>query len=159
MAGKDLEVQYTIHEQFHEFMTLIMKKRPQVVTYHAGGKPGSRPILIGASAKETFNEIPIIDMSGMFSTSLSDRKKVAQEVGKACQEVGFFYAQNHNVPSEVVDETFEALEKWFGQDEEVKMKVHAGKNAYVRGYEPLFYTKLDPNSKGGVFTPMLQSGS
>ena len=91
----------------------------------------------------------MIDMSGMFSKSLADRKKVADEVSKACEEVGFFYAQNHSVPEGVVKETFAAMEKFFAQSREKKMEVHVHKNPFVRGYEPLYETKLDPNSKGG----------
>ncbi|RFU28055.1 hypothetical protein B7463_g8280, partial [Scytalidium lignicola] len=115
---------------------MAIDDKPQFVTYHAGGKPGSRPILKGAQAKNTFDSIPVIDMTDMFSDSLEDRKRVAKEIGKACQEVGFFYAQNHSVPEDI--------------DLETKMKVHVHKNPFVRGYEPLYETKLDPKSKGDM---------
>ncbi|KAL3426332.1 2OG-Fe(II)oxygenase superfamily protein [Phlyctema vagabunda] len=129
---------------------MTVEHKQNTVTYHAGGKPGERPILVGADAKHTFNAIPRIDMAGMFSSDLTKRSRVADEVAKACREVGFFYAQDHQVPSEIIDQTFQALERWFAQDVETKMKVHAGNNPFVRGYEPLYYTKLDPKSKGDM---------
>lgn len=117
--------------------------------YHAGGKRGSRPVLTGADAKDTFESIPVINVEGMFSDSLEERKKVAAAVGKASREVGFFYAQNHSVTEDTVTKTFEAIEKFFALPIEDKMEVHIHKSNVVRGYEPLFETKMDPNSKGG----------
>jgi hypothetical protein len=121
----------------------------QVVQYHAGGKPGTRPILTGDKAKKTFHEIPMIDMSRMFSESLEDRKAVAAEVGRACREVGFFYAQNHKVSDDIIAATFDAISKFFSQDHDTKMETHINKSPFFRGYEPLFETKLDPTSRGG----------
>jgi isopenicillin N synthase-like dioxygenase len=105
--------------------------------------------LTGADAKDTFESIPVINVEGMFSDSLEERKKVAAEVGKASREVGFFYAQNHSVTEDTVTETFKAVERFFALPVEDKMEVHIHKSNVVRGYEPVFETKMDPNSKGG----------
>jgi hypothetical protein len=39
--------------------------------------------------------IPIIDVSGMFSEKLEDRKAVAERIREACHRIGFFYVVNH----------------------------------------------------------------
>jgi non-haem dioxygenase in morphine synthesis N-terminal len=39
--------------------------------------------------------IPIIDVSGMFSEKLEDRKAVAEKIREACHRIGFFYVVNH----------------------------------------------------------------
>lgn len=52
----------------------------------------SRPILTGADAKKTFEVIPQIDVSNIFSPDLAVRKKLAMEIGQAVKQVGFFYA-------------------------------------------------------------------
>jgi isopenicillin N synthase-like dioxygenase len=106
-------------------------------------------VLRGADAKETFERIPVVDVSGLFSSNIEERKNVAQQIGKACREVGFFYAQNHNVPQSCIDETFESVKKFFGMPIEDKMEVHLHKNAALRGYEPLFETKMEGTGKGG----------
>lgn len=124
----------------------------QRVYYHAGGKRGSRPVVRGADAKNTFDSVPVIDVSGMFSQSLPDRKKVAVEIGKACREVGFFYAQNHNIPEEVLTHTFDSAKEFFDMPSEKKMEVHIHKSKALRGYEPLFETKLEGAGKGGKWT-------
>ncbi|KAF2490626.1 2OG-Fe-II oxygenase [Lophium mytilinum] len=125
-------------------------KEPEYVYYHAGGKRGARPVLLGAAAKETFSSIPVVDVSGMFSKDIENRKKVAAEVGKACREVGFFYAKNHNVPEEVVGNTFEVVKNFFAMSHEDKMEIHIHKNPSIRGYEPLYETKMEGAGKGDM---------
>ncbi|KAF1964783.1 Clavaminate synthase-like protein [Bimuria novae-zelandiae CBS 107.79] len=128
----------------------MASKDQEWVYYHAGGVRGARPVLRGTDAKETFESIPVIDVSGIFSPDLEDRKKVATQIGKACREVGFFYAQNHSVPSDLIEETFEAIKKFFALPREDKMEVHLHKNAALRGYEPLFETNLEGAGRGDM---------
>lgn len=40
-------------------------------------------------------EIPIIDVSRMFSERLEDRQAVAELIREACHRIGFFYVINH----------------------------------------------------------------
>ncbi|KAF2641651.1 Clavaminate synthase-like protein [Massarina eburnea CBS 473.64] len=122
----------------------------EYVYYHAGGKRGSRPVLRGANAQETFESIPVVDVSRIFSSNVDERKKVATEIGKACRDVGFFYAENHDVPESVIDETFYAIKKFFAMPLEDKMEVHLHKSAALRGYEPLFETKMEGTGRGDL---------
>lgn len=41
------------------------------------------------------DEIPIIDVSRIYSDKLEDRQAVAEEVREACHRIGFFYVINH----------------------------------------------------------------
>lgn len=120
----------------------------QYVEYYQRGIPGRRPILKGADAYETFNELPLIDMTDIASPVLAARQAVADEVAKACSNVGFFYAQNHPVPQEIIDEVFEAIAQYFSQPEEVKMENHCHQSPDFRGFEPSYALKFDPKSKG-----------
>ena len=106
-------------------------------------------MLRGAAAKDTFEAIPVVDVSGLFSKDVEERKSVAAEIGKACREVGFFYAANHSIPDDVISETFEAVKKFFAMPSEDKMEVHLHKSAALRGYEPLFETKMEGTGRGG----------
>lgn len=106
-------------------------------------------MLRGDAAKETFETIPVVDVSGLFSQNIGKRKSVAAQIGKACREVGFFYAQNHDIPDNVVADTFEAVKTFFSMSLEDKMKVHLHKSAALRGYEPLFETKMEGTGRGG----------
>jgi hypothetical protein len=119
------------------------------VHYHDGGVPGRRRVLKGKAAKETFNEVPKIDFQRIYSDKLEDRKELAKEVGNACRSVGFFYAVNHGVDEEMLNDTFQAMEKFFGLPNEVKMEIHNQKTEKFRGYEAFLEGKLDPSTRGG----------
>ncbi|KAM3068857.1 hypothetical protein ACMFMG_011019 [Clarireedia jacksonii] len=122
----------------------------EYVDYHQGGIPGRRPVLRGPKAHETFDSIPLVDVRNMTSSSFEERNAVAKEIGRVCSEVGFFYAQNHPVPQDVIDEAFEVIAEFFSQPEEVKAECHIHKTQNYRGFEPLFETKLDPKSRGDM---------
>jgi isopenicillin N synthase-like dioxygenase len=106
-------------------------------------------VLRGTAAKDSFESIPIIDVSGLFSSDVEARKAVARKIGKACREVGFFYAENHDVPDAVIEKTFATVKDFFAMSQEDKMEVHLHKNAALRGYEPLFETKMEGKGRGG----------
>lgn len=60
----------------------------------------SRPVLTGQDAKDTFDSIPTVDVSKIFSPDLEVRWGIAKEVAKVCEEVGFFYATNPPISDE-----------------------------------------------------------
>ena len=41
------------------------------------------------------DEIPIIDVAGIYSDNLADRQAVADKVREAAHRIGFFYVVNH----------------------------------------------------------------
>jgi hypothetical protein len=125
------------------------------VHYHDGGKPGRRQILTGTAARETFNEVPKIDFQRIYSDNLEDRKALAKEVGAACRDIGFFYAVNHGVEEDMLQNTFEALKKYFALPTEVKMETHNQKTEKFRGYEAFLEGKLDPSTRGGMSHPTM----
>lgn len=104
------------------------------VHYHDGGIPGRRRVLTGSAAKPTFSELPRIDFRRIYSDKLSERQDLAKEVGAACRDIGFFYAVNHGVDESLLDDTFDALKRFFDLPTEVKMEVHNQKVSKFRGY-------------------------
>lgn len=103
------------------------------VHYHDGGIPGRRRVLTGSASKPTFTELPKIDFQRIYSDNLSDRQQLANEVGAACRDIGFFYAVNHGVEESLLQETFEAAKKFFDLPTEIKMEVHNQKTPKFRG--------------------------
>ena len=47
-------------------------------------------------------EIPIINISGLYSNDLEDRKSLAKEVQTAAIGSGFFYIKNHGISDKVI---------------------------------------------------------
>jgi isopenicillin N synthase-like dioxygenase len=111
--------------------------------------------LTGTAARETFNEVPKIDFQRIYSDNLEDRKALAKEVGAACRDIGFFYAVNHGVEEDMLQNTFEALNKYFALPTEVKMETHNQKTEKFRGYEAFLEGKLDPSTRGGMSHPTM----
>ncbi|PIA51990.1 hypothetical protein AQUCO_01000102v1 [Aquilegia coerulea] len=67
-------------------------------------------------------KIPIIDFSLLNSAIPDQRAKVIQELGKACQDWGFFMLINHDVPESLMERMFVACQDFFNQTEEVKLE-------------------------------------
>jgi hypothetical protein len=73
---------------------------PNGVYFISGDRVECRPILTGAKVKETFDSIPAVDVSQIFSSDSEVRKSIAREVDRAAKDVGFFYLINSCVSSE-----------------------------------------------------------
>ena len=50
----------------------------------------------------TIEEIPIIDLSPIYSTKHEDRKALAKEIRAAAVNTGFFYIKNHGIDEETI---------------------------------------------------------
>ncbi len=100
-----------------------------------------------------FDEIPIIDMDGMFSADAADRQRVADAIGKACRDVGFLYIRNHRIPASAAIGAHDAMARYFALPLAEKMKLDINKLQRHRGYVPLGGLYADPTAE-----PDLQEG-
>lgn len=69
------------------------------------------------------SEIPVIDLTPYFDGS--DKQGVADQIRRACLEIGFFTITGHGIPLEVIRAANEAARAFFDQDWQAKMKVEA----------------------------------
>ncbi|KAF5207081.1 2-oxoglutarate and Fe(II)-dependent oxygenase superfamily protein [Thalictrum thalictroides] len=72
-------------------------------------------------------QIPTIDFSILNSTFPDQRSKVIQDIGKACQDWGFFMVINHGVPESLMERMLAMCRDFFDQTEEEKLEC-AGKH-------------------------------
>ena len=128
---------------------LLPEPEQEYVTFHAYKGKLSRPVLKGDAKVNTFQSIPQVDMTKMWSPSLEDRKSVAKEVGKAFREVGFLYASNHGISQDLQGRTFEVMREFFDLPLEEKMRIHVNNSPAIKGYEALLETRLDDTTRGG----------
>jgi isopenicillin N synthase-like dioxygenase len=82
------------------------------------------------------DEIPVIDVSGIFSASLAERQAAADQIHNAATNSGFFYVKNHGVPSAVVDAAHKSSLEFFRQSEELKEKANATRSGSFQGWKP-----------------------
>ncbi|KAH9882582.1 hypothetical protein J1614_000818 [Plenodomus biglobosus] len=95
-------------------------------------------------------EIPIIDLTPSFSTSLTDRQHVADQMREACITSGFFYITGHGIPESTRAGILHQAKR-FAHDLpiEKKQKLHVKNNKFGLGWEPSEYTSIagDKESK------------
>jgi isopenicillin N synthase-like dioxygenase len=89
------------------------------------------------------DHIPIIDIAGLRSPDLAQRRAVASALGQACREVGFFYIVNHGVPDAVRAGVFEAARRVFAMPAEDKERVSITLSPENRGYVGFGTERLD----------------
>jgi isopenicillin N synthase-like dioxygenase len=107
------------------------------------------------AARVSAASLPIIDISGLSSTSAVDRRQVGAALRVACLDKGFFYIRNHGVSESLVDDVFREAAAFFALPVEQKAAVDKAKSKANRGYEPLQGQTLEagapPDLKEGYY--------
>lgn len=83
------------------------------------------------------DEIPVIDISRIYSDNIEDRKAVAEQVREAAHRIGFFYITNHGIDPEHAENTFKQAKRFFSQPEKRKMEVCTDLVTEYFGYFPM----------------------
>jgi isopenicillin N synthase-like dioxygenase len=87
--------------------------------------------------------IPNIDISTSFSTSLSARQAVADQIRSACTNTGFFYITSHGVPESSRQGILTQAQRFYSTlSREQKDKLHVRSNDLGIGWEPSEYTSI-----------------
>uniref|UniRef100_A0A383VMR0 Fe2OG dioxygenase domain-containing protein n=1 Tax=Tetradesmus obliquus TaxID=3088 RepID=A0A383VMR0_TETOB len=96
-------------------------------------------LLHSSIVTRTFTSLPIIDVGPLVDPAAPRESvtAVAQQLHKACREVGFFYIQNHGVPQHVTEGVLQQAHKWFALPAEVKASLLLSPASHYRGYQPL----------------------
>ncbi|KKY18784.1 putative 2og-fe oxygenase family protein [Phaeomoniella chlamydospora] len=82
------------------------------------------------------SEIPLIDVSGIFSDSFTERKAVADQVHAAATNNGFFYIKSHGIPSDVTESAYQACLDFFRQPSSIKNMANAQNSQFYNGWKP-----------------------
>ncbi|KAJ9610030.1 hypothetical protein H2200_006360 [Cladophialophora chaetospira] len=115
---------------------------PQYEYFFRDGRyDNKRKVLRGDQAIDTFDEIPLVDIGGIFSDKYEERLSAAKEVAKVCKTVGFMYIKNHGISQELMDKVFKLSHEYHAQPFDVKMQQDVYKSPTLRGYE-IHHTKV-----------------
>ena len=99
------------------------------------------------------SEIPVIDVGALVDGS-PGKARVADEIGSACREHGFFYIAGHGVDDDLQRRLEECSREFFAQEVDAKMRIRMalGGRAW-RGYFPVGdeLTSGVPDVKEGVY--------
>ncbi|RFU32227.1 hypothetical protein B7463_g4133, partial [Scytalidium lignicola] len=92
----------------------------------------------------TREEIPIIDLTPLYSSKFSDRKALAADIRAAAVNTGFFYIKNHGIPETTIQNAKKQVHAFFKRPTEEKMKVTQKQSKYFNGYSPPRSTNASP---------------
>ncbi|MHA7772925.1 isopenicillin N synthase family dioxygenase [Roseibium sp. M-1] len=87
--------------------------------------------------------LPVIDLSAL-SSGKNGLDRVAEELGCAAREVGFFYVTGHGIDPGLIDRTFAASHALFALPLDDKMALTKDFFKTNRGYVPMEGEALDP---------------
>lgn len=94
------------------------------------------------------SDLPVIDLGPSLAEDDAARRRVADEIGAACRDTGFFYVTNHGVDQMLVDGAFAQSHRFFDQPDDWKSRLC--KQGYSNGYEPHEAQRLDKDSPGDI---------
>lgn len=107
------------------------------------------------AARVSVATLPIIDISGLSSANIADRKAVGAALRVACLDKGFFYIKNHGVSEDLISDVFSEAAAFFALPSEQKDEVNKAKSPCNRGYETLQGQTLEagapPDLKEGYY--------
>ena len=91
--------------------------------------------------------VPVIDVGGLFEDALATRRAVADEIGAACEGVGFLAVVGHRIDAELTDTVLDQTRRLFDLPDEVKLAASWTADRPNRGYDPTGHQRLDAASK------------
>lgn len=68
--------------------------------------------------------VPVIDVSPYFAGTQQAKQRVAEQIGRACREVGFYVIVGHGVDPKLIGEVEAVSREFFDLPLDEKMKVH-----------------------------------
>ncbi|KAI0517656.1 hypothetical protein F5B22DRAFT_654866 [Xylaria bambusicola] len=99
----------------------------------------------------TPDEIPVIDLKPMFSSEISERKKVSSAIKAAAINNGFFYVKNHGISPEIIAQCKSQVVNFMRQPLETKDQIRSHKySKYFNGYLGRRRAQISPSETADV---------
>lgn len=95
-------------------------------------------------------DIPLIDFQSFLTEDKDAQKQVAQEIYRACHEVGFLYLTNHGIPQEAIAQAFEQSRFFFDLPLAEKEAIAWSSEFSNRGYIGIERERLDERQPGDL---------
>jgi isopenicillin N synthase-like dioxygenase len=97
--------------------------------------------------QKDFQSIPVIDVSGLFDGDADTRQSIAEEIGDAARNIGFFQIIGHGIDASMRDDLKAQASAFFNQPLDEKMSLYIGNYWNHRGYVPQGEESPDPNKR------------
>lgn len=103
-----------------------------------------------AGKRVPFASVPVIDLGPLRGADAAAKRRTAEAIGRACEDVGFIYIADHGVPAAQVAGIFAAARRFFALPLDAKMKIHGANSPHFRGYFPMQEEKTDVTAEGDL---------
>ncbi|WP_299815976.1 2-oxoglutarate and iron-dependent oxygenase domain-containing protein [uncultured Jannaschia sp.] len=81
-------------------------------------------------------DLPLISVAGLLEHDPSRVASIADAIGGAARDVGFFRICDHGIDSDLIERTYAAARHFFAQNDAAKMRYYIGHSPNHRGYVP-----------------------
>jgi len=78
------------------------------------------PAGVSSSDPEMAGAVPIIDLQGFLHGDHAAKQAVAMQIGRACEDIGFFLVKNHGIDQGLIDRVWATTEDFFREPVAVK---------------------------------------
>ena len=93
------------------------------------------------------NHVPVIDIAALLHGARPERLRVAELIGNACKDMGFFAIVNHDVPRDLLARTFAVCGEFFALPIATKAEIAIEQSACHRGWFAVGSENLDPSKQ------------
>ena len=84
----------------------------------------------------TVTSIPTIDIAPYLEGSEKERRQVADEINRICEEIGFFFIKGHGIQQTLIDRTYHKAAEFFRLPVKDKLSIRIPSPEIARGYTP-----------------------
>lgn len=88
---------------------------------------------VSAARPIALEEVPLVDFAPFLTGDADARLAVANEIARACEEIGFFYLKGHGVPDAITQDIFSAATAFFARPRAERAQ-SAATPAWYRGW-------------------------
>lgn len=78
--------------------------------------------------RTVFSQLPIVDITSLFSDKLEDRLRVISNLDRATRDTGFFTLKATGINSDLIEPLKRETKRFFAQDTQTKMKDRIGES-------------------------------
>jgi isopenicillin N synthase-like dioxygenase len=110
----------------------------------SGDGPVTRTVLRTPPRDADPTELPVIDVSDIYSPSLPARRQVAEQLRNACTNTGFFYIANHGINMKILNAAHAASLQFFRQPRAVKDRASSDQSQIFNGYQGPRSQRINP---------------
>ena len=82
-------------------------------------------------------EVPVIDLSPLYSNDADAKQALAGEIDKVCQDIGFLVVIGHPVDLKLIEKVYEITLEFFDLSESEKLQIKQPNDDELRGFSPM----------------------